>query len=68
MRVELYMGTSNGEVNKQVFDGFYLKKEQIEADFGNKRSWERMGDKKASKIAYYLNDDISIFMMMTGKK
>ena len=61
VRVELYMGTTSGEVNKQVFDGLYLKKEQIEADFGHKLSWERMDDKKASKIAYYLNDDISIF-------
>lgn len=58
--VELGISGGTQEENKKIFDYFYKNKENIELAFGDKLSWERLSDKRMSRIAYRLND-VSIF-------
>jgi CBS domain-containing protein len=51
-RVELYIDTENQETTKQVFDKLYAQKAAIESMLGE-LSWERIDDKRASRIAVY---------------
>lgn len=51
-RVELYISRNNTEENKQVFDELYKQRDAVEASFGGILDWERMEDKKASRIKY----------------
>ena len=51
-RVELYIDTSNQETTKQAFDKLYAQKSAIEGALGE-LSWERIDDKRASRIALY---------------
>ncbi|MEO7840927.1 MAG: DUF4268 domain-containing protein [Anaerolineales bacterium] len=51
-RVELYIDTSNKETTKQVFDNLYAQRSAIESVLGE-LSWERIDDKRASRIAFY---------------
>lgn len=48
--VELYI-----DDNKDIFDNLFLDKEKIEAEFGAKLDWQRLDDRKASRIKYYIN-------------
>lgn len=50
-RIELYIDTVEKEENKRIFDMPYKEKEQIEADFGEGLEWQRLDDKRASRIA-----------------
>jgi len=49
-RAEVYITRSVAEENKFVFDELHKLKETIEADFGESLEWERLDDKKASRI------------------
>ena len=51
-RVELYIDTGNQETTKEIFDRLYSKKEIIESSIGH-LSWERLDEKRASRIAFY---------------
>jgi hypothetical protein len=51
-RVELYISRSNTEENKLIFNELYKMKDSIEASFGDDLEWERLEDKKASRIKY----------------
>ncbi len=48
-RVEVYMYRSSQEENKFIFDSLYSKRDEIEKITG-KLEWERLDDKKASRI------------------
>lgn len=52
--VELYIDTGDAAENKQLFDAFHAKKEQIEHDFGAPLLWERLDTKRASRIKYLI--------------
>jgi len=58
--VEFSISNSEKEFNKKVYDYFYNLKDEIEETFGNKLYWEKLEDKKMSRISYRLND-VSIF-------
>jgi hypothetical protein len=49
-RAELYIERSEKEENKFIFDQLHGKKASIETTFGDKLTWERLGDKQASRI------------------
>ncbi len=49
-RIELYINTSTREKNKSFFDRLFKNKAVIETVFGGTLVWERLSDKKASRI------------------
>ncbi len=50
--VELYIDHDHetGAGNKAIFDALAVQKAQIEAEFGVPLEWERLDDKRASRI------------------
>lgn len=55
-RVEFYIDAYDKEKNKRVFDQLYLRKDKIQAELSEKvgsLEWERIDDKRASRIALY---------------
>ena len=54
-KVELYIDKDkdDGKENKAIFDKIYRQKEQIEQEMGMPLSWERLDNKRASRIAVY---------------
>jgi hypothetical protein len=54
-RIELYIdrGADSEEENKRIFDKLYQHKAEIESAFGGELSWEKMEEKRASRIARY---------------
>jgi len=49
-QVELYIDTGNYEENKKIFDEFFKNKGHIEEVFGGKLEWNRLDNKRASRI------------------
>lgn len=58
--VELSISKPSAEDNKTIFDSFYSNKIKIEESFGTQLSWQRLDDKKMSRITYIL-DGVSVF-------
>ena len=54
-RVEVYISRSNKDENKFIFDELKKLQNQIEDNFGSKLIWQRLDDKKASRIKYELS-------------
>ena len=48
--VELYIDTGEQEQNKAIFDALFAEKQVIETEFGDSLSWERLDEKRASRI------------------
>lgn len=51
-RVELYIDRGDYDENKLIFDSLHSMKEEIETMFGDRLEWERLDDKRASRIKY----------------
>lgn len=58
-RVELYLGNSDVNKNKQAFDLLAANKDKIEKDLNTKLIWERNDDLLSSKI-YVTLENVSI--------
>jgi predicted transcriptional regulator len=52
-RIELYIDTGDQVKNKQIFDILNKQKNEIEQAFGSHLSWERLDEKRASRLAVY---------------
>jgi hypothetical protein len=52
--VELYIDTNNSQQNKQIFDSLYKNQNAIEEQFGDSLVWERLDEKRASKVRYIM--------------
>ena len=57
-RVELYIDVGDKERNKEAFDSFMNQKREIEQELGTTLSWERMDERRASRIAVYCEGGI----------
>jgi len=53
-RVELYIDTRDSERNKAIFDFLAQHKETIERAFGAALAWQRLEEKRAARICYYI--------------
>lgn len=53
VRVDLYIDTQDFAKNKAIFDNLYSNKQRFENSFGQEFSWERLDNKRASRIAVY---------------
>jgi hypothetical protein len=60
VRVEVYFSRSRKEENKYIFDLLMKNKEKIEESFGHSLVWQRLEDKKATRIKYQL-DGVSLY-------
>lgn len=49
-RVEIYIDTGSGDLNKSIFDRLHAEAGAIEAQFGEALIWERLDSKRACRI------------------
>ncbi|HZR89128.1 MAG TPA: DUF4268 domain-containing protein [Bradyrhizobium sp.] len=52
VRVELYIDRGDKDENKSIFDDLYAQKSPIESTFGQPLIWERLDNKRASRVKY----------------
>lgn len=57
-RIEVGIDVGEQERNKELFDTLYSKKDQIESEYGESMIWERLDDRKSSRIALYREGSI----------
>ena len=50
VRIEIYFNSGNKEINKEVFDYLYSRKDEIEAEYGKPLIWERLTDRVTCRI------------------
>ena len=55
-RVELYLDKGDKGVNKRFFDLLHSQRERIESAFCEELTWERLENRRASRIALYLRN------------
>jgi CBS domain-containing protein len=58
IRVELYIDTGEQDPNKQIFDKLYKQRDEIETDYDAPLTWERLDNRRASRIAAYHDGSI----------
>ena len=52
------MDTGELEENKRLYDGLFDRKEEIELAFGQPLSWERLDQRRASRLGIYRTGSI----------
>jgi len=58
VRVELFIDFGDIEQNKIFFDSLLNNRQQIETEFGSALSWERLDEKRSSRVALYREGSI----------
>jgi hypothetical protein len=53
--VELYIGTGEQIENKKIFERLYAKRKSVEKTFGGPLKWDRLDDKRASRVRYVIS-------------
>ncbi|MDA2930003.1 DUF4268 domain-containing protein [Acidobacteria bacterium AH-259-O06] len=57
-RVEVYIDQGDADKNKSLFDDLFEHKETIESECQTQLQWERLEDRRASRIAIYRDGSI----------
>lgn len=72
-RVEIYINSKDKELNKRIFDYLYSRKDIIEQEYGGPLEWERLSERRASRIkderafrTFDLDDNTQEFNFMNG--
>ena len=58
LKVELYLGASEAEINSARLEALYDRKNEIERLFGEPLSWEELEGRKAARVAFYRDASI----------
>jgi hypothetical protein len=58
VRTELYIDQGDQEANKALFDRLLEERQEIEAEFSCELVWERLDERRASRIAVYRQGSI----------
>lgn len=58
-RAELYIDTGDKDETKAIFDALYAQRHEIEEDVGEELTWERLDEKRATRIALYTKGSIT---------
>jgi hypothetical protein len=58
VRAELYIDVKNAEKNQMIFDYFASLRNDLESEFGESFAWERLDNRRASRIAVYRDGSI----------
>lgn len=59
LRVDLYIDTGDKDRNKACFDTLVAERSGIEAEIGEELSWERLDDRRASRVAVFRTGSIA---------
>lgn len=51
--IEVYVDVGDRDRNKAIFDKLYEERDQVEREFGTALDWQRLNDKRASRIRIY---------------
>jgi len=54
-QIELYIDQGDAKINKQLFDTIYAHKERIEQAFGDSLEWQRLDEKRGSRVRYVID-------------
>ena len=60
LRAEAYIDTRDQVTTKEVYDQLHAQKEQIEQAVGEELEWDRIDDKRASRVSLYLPGTIRV--------
>jgi hypothetical protein len=58
VRAEIYIDLGNGAQNVAKFQAFYAARSELEKEFGEPLSWERLDSRRACRIAVYRDGKI----------
>jgi hypothetical protein len=53
-QVDMYIDRGDAAANKQIFDALYSRKTAIEESFGSQLDWQKLDEKRGSRIRYVL--------------
>ncbi len=60
LRVEVYIDTGDQKTTKRAFDALREKQRQIDQTMGEELDWDRLDERRASRISLYFPDSIRV--------
>ena len=60
LRAEAYIDTGDQATTKEAFDQLHERRRRIEQTVGEELDWDRLDDKRASRISLYFPDEIRV--------